>query len=117
MVYRIYVEKRRTWPRRLRICSMRPESSCKSGPDWGPDHQPTMENIEKDLFDYAVKTVFSEPQLDTVSETIQAQGRSLPWSTSPDSLTSEPTPPPSASRSLSQGSGPPFVPLSVRAGR
>ncbi len=33
-------KKRRTWPRRLRICSMRPESSCKSGPDWGPDHQP-----------------------------------------------------------------------------
>ena len=26
-----------------------------------------VENVEKDLFDYAVRTVFSEPQLDTVS--------------------------------------------------
>ncbi|MDO5845353.1 MAG: phosphoribosylformylglycinamidine synthase [Methanocorpusculum sp.] len=29
-----------------------------------------VENIDKDLFDYAVKTVFSEPQLDITAETI-----------------------------------------------
>ena len=29
-----------------------------------------VENITPELFDYAVRTVFSEPQLDTTSETI-----------------------------------------------
>ncbi len=30
-----------------------------------------VENIEKDLFDYAVKTVFSEPQLDITTDTVE----------------------------------------------
>ena len=33
-----------------------------------------VENIEKPLFDYAVKTVFSEPQLDIVSEKLDTDG-------------------------------------------
>ena len=33
-----------------------------------------VENMDRALFDYAVQTVFSEPQLDIVSETIEAQG-------------------------------------------
>ncbi len=33
-----------------------------------------VENLDKEIFDYAVKTVFSEPQLDTVSEEIDMSG-------------------------------------------
>ena len=33
-----------------------------------------VENIEKELFDYAVKTVFSEPQLDIASESVDTEG-------------------------------------------
>jgi len=32
------------------------------------------ENISRELFDYAVKTVFSEPQLDTASESVSLPG-------------------------------------------
>ena len=32
------------------------------------------ENITEELFDYAVKTVFSEPQLDDATKTLDAQG-------------------------------------------
>ena len=32
------------------------------------------DNIDAELFDYAVKTVFSEPQLDITSETIDVEG-------------------------------------------
>lgn len=47
-----------------------------------------VENIEKPLFDYAVKTVFSEPQLDIVTDAVtDAQKRmSLPLNTCPVSL-------------------------------
>ena len=33
-----------------------------------------VENIEKELFDYAVTTVFSEPQLDNVSDSLPDDG-------------------------------------------
>jgi len=33
-----------------------------------------VENIEKDLFDKAVRTIFSEPQLDVVTDTVDAKG-------------------------------------------
>ena len=36
------------------------------------------ENITEDLFRYAVKTVFSEPQLDTASASIQLPGAYAP---------------------------------------
>ncbi len=36
-----------------------------------------VENIDPELFDYAVRTVFSEPQVDTTSETIDVAGASV----------------------------------------
>ena len=36
-----------------------------------------VENLDKETFDYAVKTVFSEPQLDTVSEKIDTAGATV----------------------------------------
>lgn len=35
------------------------------------------ENITQELFDYAVRTVFSEPQLDTASDEINLDGASV----------------------------------------
>ncbi len=35
------------------------------------------ENIDRELFDYSVKNVFSEPQLDNVSETLEAEGATV----------------------------------------
>ena len=52
-----------------------------------------VENIEQSLFDYAVNTVFSEPQVDNVSYDVP-QGKSH----CPVSLTSVPTPLPSVFR-------------------
>ena len=33
-----------------------------------------VENLDKEIFDYAVKTVFSEPQLDTVTTELDTEG-------------------------------------------
>ena len=66
-----------------------------------------MENITPELFDYSVKTILSEPQLDVTTDTLPEGGMpSLPWSTCPVSSTSGRTPPPSASRSSPRASGP-----------
>ena len=64
-----------------------------------------VENITPELFDYSVKTILSEPQLDLVIHCPRRE-LSLPWSISPDNLTSGLTPLPSASRFSPRGSGP-----------
>ncbi len=69
MVYRVYVEKKQgleAEAKSLRY-DIRHLLGIKSLEDVRIVNRYDVENIEKDLFDYAVKTVFSEPQLDNVS--------------------------------------------------
>ena len=70
MVYRIYVEKKKELAHEAKsllkdINGLLQISSVK---DVRVLNRYDVDNIEKELFDYAVKTVFSEPQLDIVSE-------------------------------------------------
>ena len=70
MVYRVYVEKKQgleAEAKSLRY-DIRHLLGIKSLTDVRIVNRYDVENIEKDLFQYAVKTVFSEPQLDNVSE-------------------------------------------------
>ncbi len=70
MVYRVYVEKKQgleAEAKSLRY-DIRHLLGIKALEDVRIVNRYDVENIEKDLFDYAVKTVFSEPQLDNVSE-------------------------------------------------
>ncbi len=69
MVYRVYVEKKQgleAEAKSLRY-DIRHLLGIKSLTDVRIVNRYDVENIEKELFDYAVKTVFSEPQLDNVS--------------------------------------------------
>ena len=69
MVYRVYVEKKQgleAEAKSLRY-DIRHLLGIKSLEDVRIVNRYDVENIEKDLFQYAVKTVFSEPQLDNVS--------------------------------------------------
>ena len=69
MVYRVYVEKKQgleAEAKSLRY-DIRHLLGIKSLDDVRIVNRYDVENIEKDLFQYAVKTVFSEPQLDNVS--------------------------------------------------
>ena len=76
MVYRIYVEKKKELAKEA--ADLLREARELLGLDRLTGvrviNRYDVENIEKSLFDYAVKTVFSEPQLDLVSETLEAQG-------------------------------------------
>ena len=70
MVYRVYVEKKQgleAEAKSLRY-DIRHLLGIKSLTDVRIVNRYDVENIEKELFDYAVKTVFSEPQLDNVSD-------------------------------------------------
>ena len=64
------------------------------------------EGISKDLFDQAVRTVFSEPQVDTATETPDLKGGAVfAVETCRASSTSGRIPRPSASSSSPRGSG------------
>ncbi len=70
MVYRVYVEKKQgleAEAKSLRY-DIRHLLGIKALDDVRIVNRYDVENIEKDLFQYAVKTVFSEPQLDNVSD-------------------------------------------------
>ncbi len=70
MVYRVYVEKKQgleAEAKSLRY-DIRHLLGIKALENVRVVNRYDVENIEKDLFDYAVKTVFSEPQLDNVSD-------------------------------------------------
>ena len=73
MVYRIYVEKKKNLANEARALLNDATTllGIKNLKDVRLLNRYDVENIEKDLFDYAVKTVFSEPQLDITSETIE----------------------------------------------
>ena len=69
MVYRIYVEKKKELAHEAR--TLKNDITSLLGIDNLTDlriiNRYDVENIEKDLFDYACTTVFSEPQLDIIS--------------------------------------------------
>ena len=73
MVYRIFVEKKpglanEAYALKNDITSL---LQIKGLTDLRLLNRYDVENIDKELFDYAVGTVFSEPQLDNVSETLE----------------------------------------------
>ncbi len=73
MVYRVYVEKREELANEAKslkndIVSLLQIKGLKN---LRLLNRYDVENIEKELYDYAVKTVFSEPQLDIVTEEVE----------------------------------------------
>lgn len=69
MVYRVYVEKKEALANEARALleDLREFLGIRSLTGIRLLNRYDLENISRDLFDYAVKTVLSEPQLDTVS--------------------------------------------------
>ncbi len=72
MVYRIYVEKKKELANEARglLKDINGLLQIKSVNDARIINRYDVDNIEKDLFEYAVGTVFSEPQLDITSDAI-----------------------------------------------
>ena len=75
MVYRIYVEKKKELANEARglLSDINSLLSIRSVTDLRVINRYDVEDIDKDLFDSAVKNVFSEPQLDLVSATLEAE--------------------------------------------
>ena len=73
MVYRVYVEKREALANDAKalLSDIRLLLGIENLESLRLINRYDVENIDKDLFDYAVKTVFSEPQLDIASEKIE----------------------------------------------
>ena len=73
MVYRIFVEKKKELAHEAKglLGNINELLQIKSVTDVRILNRYDVDNIEKDLFDYAVGTVFSEPQLDIVSESFE----------------------------------------------
>ena len=69
MVYRVYVEKKSSLANDAKslLSDINELIGIKNLTSLRIINRYDVENIEKDLFDYAVKTVFSEPQLDIVT--------------------------------------------------
>jgi len=69
MVYRVYVEKKKELANEAKslLGELRSLVGIKELEDIRLYNRYDVENIEKPLFDYAVNTVFSEPQLDIVT--------------------------------------------------
>ncbi|MBO5210490.1 MAG: phosphoribosylformylglycinamidine synthase [Clostridia bacterium] len=76
MVYRIYVEKKKELANEARglLNNINGLLQIKSVTDVRVINRYDVENIEKDLFEYAVNTVFSEPQLDIATTEIDTNG-------------------------------------------
>ena len=73
MVYRVYVEKKKELANEAKALLNDATTllGIKSIKNVRLLNRYDVENIEKDLFDYAVKTVFSEPQLDITTDTVE----------------------------------------------
>ncbi len=73
MVYRVYVEKKKELAHEAKslLSEVREFLNIKSLEDVRVINRYDAENIEKELFDYAINTVFSEPQLDITSDTLE----------------------------------------------
>ena len=76
MVYRIYVEKKKELANEARglLNNINGLLQIKSVTDVRVINRYDVENIEEDLFEYAVNTVFSEPQLDIATTEIDTNG-------------------------------------------
>ncbi len=70
MVYRVYVEKKKELAHEAQglLRDINSLLQIKSVTDVRVLNRYDVDNIEKEMFDYAVKTVFSEPQLDIATE-------------------------------------------------
>ncbi len=75
MVYRIYVEKKKELAHEAKslLKDVNTLLQITSLKDVRVLNRYDVDNIEKELFDYAVGTVFSEPQLDIVSEDLNCE--------------------------------------------
>ncbi len=75
MVYRIYVEKKKELANEAKglLSDINSLLSITSVTDLRVINRYDAEDIDKELFDYAVKTVFSEPQLDVTSDSLNAE--------------------------------------------
>ena len=77
MVYRVFVEKKKELAQEAK--SLLSEANdllgIKNLKDVRVINRYDAENITSELFDYAKRTVFSEPQLDIVSDDIEINGR------------------------------------------
>ena len=76
MVYRVFVEKKEGLDNEARglLSEARNLLGMETLEKVRLFNRYDAENISKELFDYAVKTVFSEPQLDTASDAIELPG-------------------------------------------
>ena len=76
MVYRIYTEKKKGLDNEARALAsdLRGILGITSLENLRILNRYDVENIRKELFDYAVRTVFSEPQLDTVTDSPEMSG-------------------------------------------
>ena len=76
MVYRIFVEKKEALAKEAAelLHEVRELLQIRTLEKVRVINRYDVENIDKDLFDYAVKNVFSEPQLDVTFETLKADG-------------------------------------------
>ena len=79
MVYRIFVEKKKELANEAKglLKNINDLLQINSVTDVRVINRYDVDNIEKDLFDYAVGTVFSEPQLDITSEEIDAKDATI----------------------------------------
>ena len=79
MVYRIYVEKREGLQNEAKalLSDINNLLSIPSVSDVRIFNRYDAENIDRELFDYAVGAVFSEPQLDVASEEIDLSGATV----------------------------------------
>ena len=79
MVYRIFVEKKPELANEAKalLSDIRGLLGIESLTDVRVINRYDAENISKELFDYSVKNVFSEPQLDVASEEIDAGGATV----------------------------------------
>lgn len=91
MVYRVYVEKKPELANEARDLrrEVRHILQIKSLEAVRIINRYDVENIEEELFQYAVRTVFSEPQLDLVSDRLDPEDAGfLPWNSCRGSLIS-----------------------------
>ena len=77
MVYRVFVEKKKELAQEAKalLGEARDLLGIKNLTDVRVINRYDAENITPELFDYAKRTVFSEPQLDIVSDDIEINGR------------------------------------------
>ena len=79
MVYRVFVEKKKELASEAKalLSDARTLLDITSLTDVRVINRYDAENITEDLFNYAKKTVFSEPQLDTVSDELSVDGATV----------------------------------------